>query len=110
MQLFITEVARRYPQENIVMVVDGAGWHKAAFTLPDNLRLHFLPPYSPELNPQEHLWDELREKNFHNQAFERMDALEDPLVQGLRALENDPQKIKSIAAWEWIVNPVSNAK
>jgi len=66
MQLFIAEIARRYPDENIVMVVDGAGWHQSkSFALPENLRLHFLPPYSPELNPQEHIWDELREKHFH---------------------------------------------
>src|SRR5699024_3844615 len=51
MQLFLTEIGQRYPQDNIVMVVDGAGWHKSAgFKLPDNLRLLFLPPYSPELN------------------------------------------------------------
>jgi len=76
MQLFIAEIGRRYPGENIVMVVDGAGWHQSKnFALPENLRLHFLPPYSPELNPQEHIWDELREKYFHNQAFDSLDAL-----------------------------------
>ena len=53
MQLFLTEVAQRYPQENIIMVLDGAGWHKnQAIVLPENLKLHFLPPYSPELNPE----------------------------------------------------------
>ncbi len=63
MQLFIDEVASRYPKENIVMVVNGAGWHKAgSLQLPGNLQLHFLPSYSSELNPQEHIWDELREK------------------------------------------------
>jgi transposase len=30
------------------------------------MRLIFLPPYSPELNPVEHLWDEIREKWFPN--------------------------------------------
>ena len=77
MQLFIDEIAARYPTENIVMILDGAGWHKTAFELPENLQLHFLPPYSPELNPQEHLWDELREKYFHNKVFDSLDALED---------------------------------
>ena len=70
MQLFIDEIAARYPTENLVMILDGAGWHKAAFELPENLKLHHLPPYSPELNPQEHLWDELREKYFHNTVLE----------------------------------------
>ena len=42
MQLFITEIASRYPQQNIVMVLDGAGWHKSTtFVMPENLQLHF---------------------------------------------------------------------
>lgn len=108
MQRFLDEVASRYPSENIIMVVDGAGWHKGkTLRLPDNLKLHFLPPYSPECNPQEHIWDELREKHFHNKAFESMDALEGDLLNALRALENNPEKIRSITGWEWIVNSVS---
>lgn len=110
MQLFITEIAQRYPDENIVMVIDGAGWHQSKGLKPaENLRLHFLPPYSPELNPQEHIWDELREKYFHNQAFESLDALEEQLLAGLRHLEQTPETVKSISAWEWILNSASNA-
>jgi len=41
----------------------------------------------PELNPEEHLWDELREKHFHNRVFDSIDALEDHLVDALRAME-----------------------
>lgn len=108
MQIFLDEVASRYPNNNIVMVLDGAGWHKCKnFLLPENLRLLFLPPYSPELNPQEHLWDELREKHFHNRVFDSLDALEDHLVAALRSLENNPDRIKSITAWNWIINAVS---
>lgn len=107
MQLFINEIAARYPAENIIMVLDGAGWHKTAFDLPENLRLHFLPPYSPELNPQEHLWDELREKHFHNNAFESFQALEDHWATGLRALELDPETVRSITAWDWIITSAS---
>jgi len=110
MQLFIDEVASRHPNDNVVMVLDGAGWHKSRdFKLPDHLRLLFLPPYSPELNPQEHLWDELREKHFHNRVFDSIDALEDQLVIGLRDLENAPDRVKSITGWEWIINAVSIA-
>jgi DDE superfamily endonuclease len=110
MQLFVNEIASRYPNENIVMIVDGAGWHRShALTLPDNLKLHLLPPYSPELNPQEHIWDELREKYFHNKAFESITALEDQLIIGLNYLEQHPELIQSIAGWPWIISSVSNA-
>jgi hypothetical protein len=109
MQLFLDEVATRYPDENIVMVLDGAGWHKnQAIELAENLRTVFLPPYSPELNPQEHIWDELREKFFHNRAFDSMDALEMQLENGLKSLESNPEKMRSITGWDWIINSVFN--
>ena len=61
MQIFLDEIACRHPDDNVVMVLNGAGWHKSQdFHLPGNLRLLFLPPYSPKLNPQEHLRDKLR--------------------------------------------------
>ena len=105
MHLFLEEMASRYPNERIVMVVDGAGWHTSGqFPLPSNLRLLPLPPYAPELNPVEHLWDELREKSFHNRVFDSLDALEDHLEHAVRDLENDPARVYSITAWSWIIN------
>ncbi|NLY41225.1 MAG: hypothetical protein GX055_06345 [Desulfovibrionales bacterium] len=52
MQIFLNEISDRYPDDRIVMVFDGAGWHKSnQLKLPQNMKLLFLPPYSPELNP-----------------------------------------------------------
>ena len=97
MQVFLDEVAQRHAEENIVMVRDGAGWHRSGgLRLPPNLRLLLLPPYSPELNPQEHVWDELREKFFHNRVFDSLDAVEDALVVALRTLEEQPGCLQSI--------------
>ena len=57
MSLFLALVAERHPEEFIVMVMDQAGWHIAGdLVVPDNMRILFLPPYSPELNPAEHIW------------------------------------------------------
>ena len=50
-------------------------------------------PYAPELNPIEHVWDELREKFFHNQVFKSLDALEDHLTTALKTLEDDPNTV-----------------
>lgn len=108
MHIFLTEVASRYPTENIVMVIDGAGWHKSQrLEPPVNLKLLFLPPYSPELNPQEHVWDELREKWFHNKTFDSLDLLEDHLVAALNELETQYETIQSIVAWDWVVSACS---
>jgi transposase len=81
MQLFLDEVGQRHPQEHIVMVLDGAALARPAACPrpPPNLRLLSLPPYAPELNSVEHVWDELREKRFHNRVFDSLDALEDHL-------------------------------
>ena len=110
MQLFLDEVATRHPGDNIVMVLDGAGWHTSnELRAPANMRLWFLPPYSPELNPVEHLWAELREKHFHNRVFDSLDAVEDHLVGALHEFEFDQPRIRSITAWKWIIDAVSNA-
>jgi transposase len=104
MQLFINEVSQRHPHERIVMVIDGAGWHRSdALKAPENIYLLKLPPYAPELNPIEHLWDELREKFFHNRVFKSLDALEDHLVLALKTLEETPHTVSSIVSWPWIV-------
>ena len=110
MQLFLDEAAHRHSQDNIVMALDGAGWHTAHDLIaPPNMRLLLPPPYSPELNPVEHLWDELREKHFHNRTFASLDALEQHLMEVVGAFERDTERAKSICAWPWIVNPVSSA-
>jgi transposase len=104
MQLFLNEVSARHPHERIVMVIDGAGWHRGgALIAPSNICLLTLPPYAPELNPIEHVWDELREKFFHNRIFQSLGALEDQLAAALKALELDCHTVASIVSWPWIV-------
>ncbi len=104
MQLFLNEVSARHPDENIVMVVDGASWHQSSgLKSPANIYLLKLPPYAPELNPVEHIWDELREKFFHNRVFKSLNALEEHLTVALKTLEEDPNTVGSIVSWPWIV-------
>jgi transposase len=61
----------------------------------------WLPPYSPELNPVEHLWDELREKWFHNRYFASLDGVENQL---LLALMENPKLVTSICLFSWMIN------
>ena len=108
MQVFLDEVAQRHRGEHIVMVLDGAGWHRSvALQVPANMHLLSLPPYAPELNPVEQLWDELREKYFHNRVFDSLDALEDHLVAALHATEEATAKVRSIVAWPWIIDALT---
>lgn len=99
----------RHPGEHIVIVLDGAGWHASGeLRPPANMRLLSLPPYAPELNPVKLIWDELREKRFHNRVFDSLDALEDHLEFALRDFELDAPTIKSIVAWTWIIDALLN--
>ena len=80
--LFLAEVAQRHAEEFVLMVIDQAGWHLAGEPLvPANMRLLFLPAYSPELNPAEHLWEALREDCFANHVFTDLDAVECALTK-----------------------------
>lgn len=107
MQLFLNEVSSRHCDERIVLVIDGAGWHRShALQTPTNIYLLTLPPYAPELNPIEHVWDELREKFFHNRVFKSLDALEDHLALALKTFEEDPDRLESIVSWPWIIAAV----
>jgi transposase len=79
-------VAERHPDE-LILMSDQAVWHKAkALEIPVNIKLLNLPPYNPELNPTEHLWEDIREKWFPNLAFKSITAVEDTLVDGLVSL------------------------
>jgi transposase len=105
MSIFLAEVARRHPEEFILMFLDGAGWHRANnLVIPENMKLEALPPYSPQLNPMEHIWDEVREKWFTNEVFESLDGVEDRLVEALAALENDQELVASTTGFDWIIN------
>jgi transposase len=105
MSLFLAEVAQRHPRDYILMVLDGAGWHRAHdLVVPNHMRLVFLPPYSPELNPAEHVWEEIREKWFPNLVFQSLEAVEDRLAEAALDLENHPDLVASIAGFEWVVN------
>ena len=103
MSVFLAQVGQDFPGDYCLMVLDGAGWHSAAaLRVPPNLRLLPLPPYSPELNPVEHLWEHLRENYFGNQVFPSLKAVEDRLCLGLRNLEQQPEIVKSTTCFEWV--------
>lgn len=110
MSEFLTQVSQAHPSDFIVMVLDGASSHKAKeLLLPENIRLLPLPPYAPELNPQEHVWDELREKEFPNRVFDQLDAVIRQLEHGLPRLAADTEGLRSLTAWPWIVSLTLNA-
>jgi transposase-like protein len=103
MAVFLEELSKRYPQYYILLVMDGAPCHRSGdLKVPANIQIQEQPPYSPELNPVEHLWDEMREKWFHNETFDFMEKVEERMVMSLTVLENDQRRMQSLAGFPWI--------
>ncbi len=97
MNLFLSHVSSIYANYFVVMQVDQAGWHVTnELTIPENIRLIPQPAYSPELNPVEHVWEELREKHLSNRAFASLDDVIDKVCEGLNQLEADPEHLRSL--------------
>ena len=104
MNVFLQQVSARHGSEFVVMVLDGAPSHRSAqLEIPENMMLLRLPPYSPELNPVELLWDELREKEFANKVFDSLDSAIAQLALGMWRLESSPAALQSLTGWKWIL-------
>ena len=82
MNLFVTERSYKYRDKFILLISDCAPSHsESALKIPPNVMLASLPAYSPQLNPVENIWQEIREKSFRNLTFDSMDQLEMHLAQ-----------------------------
>lgn len=93
--------AERKPDEHIVLIMDGAGWHKSkALRLPDGITALLLPPYSPELNPTENLWHYMRSHYLSNRAYQNYDELLNAGTEAYRKLT--PELIKSVCACPYL--------
>ena len=71
--------------------------------LPSNIHRIFLPPYSPELNPAEHVWDHMRENEFANRVYATLVAVADGMNTGLCRLSDNPEIARSLCGFDWIV-------
>ena len=103
MSLFLLELLAVWPDRQLLLILDGAGWHKArALPVPERLRLLHLPPYCPECNPTEHIWDDVREKGFANRYFATLDAVEVGLKTQLMLLVADTACLRSLTLFPWV--------
>lgn len=87
--------------KQILLVIDGAGWHRAKqVVVPEGIHLEFLPPYSPELQPAERLW-QLSDEPLVNRKFENLDALEETLASRCLTLSAMPDIIRGHTLFHW---------
>ena len=90
-----TLIALTQLNDIILLVCDGAAWHKSkALRCPENIQLLSIPPYTPEMNPVEQVWKQIRSMGFRNEAFNSLDDVMNRLCETICMVTND--MIKSI--------------
>ena len=102
MNLFLQKLSEAYPDDRILLVCDGAAWHKAkALIIPENIRLLFIPPATPEMNPIEQVWKEIRKRGFRNEVFQTLEHVIDRLCNTI--CSSSHSVVQSITGRDWII-------
>ena len=103
MQVHLQEISRTVTSgAHAIVVMDKAGWHTTpALQVPANLSLLHLPPRSPELNPQENVWQFLRQTYLSNRVFDDYEAIVEACCRAWNALLAEAGRIASIATRTW---------
>lgn len=105
MNRHLAEIAKAVPSNvHAVVIIDGAGWHQEGgnLILPPNISLLRLPPYSPELNAQENIWQYLRHNFLAGLVFDTYDEIVDACCNAWNALIAETGRIQSIASRDWL--------
>ena len=90
------------PGRHVALLLDQAGWHLSTkLAVPDNITIVPLPAKCPELNPQENVWQFMRDNWLSNRVFDNADALVDHCCFAWSRLEDQPWLIMSIGMREW---------
>ena len=100
MNIFLQQVSHDFKNYQIIMQVDRAGWYLSKqLIVPDNIYLIQQPSHSPELNPVEHLWEEIREKFLYNKAFDHLDQVIEVVCKAIKTLNGNPKYITSMTSF-----------
>jgi transposase len=102
MNLYLAELAAAFPNQEIMLIWDQAGWHKSSsLKVPENIVLKSLPPYSPELNPVEKLWQWLKKHVSRNRLFAYLDDLMNTLEEMLITLS--PTRFRELCQCSYLL-------
>lgn len=103
MQLHLNEISKNVTRGyHAVVVMDGAGWHIAKdLEIPKNISIIKLPPYSPELNPMEQVFQQLRKLKLSNACYESYEEIDQACVDAWNDFISEKGAIKRLALREW---------
>jgi len=102
---YLKELSERFKNEKIVLIMDNASFHKSKkLNIPKNIKIEYIPPYSPELNPQERRFEDIK-KFLKNKVFKTIEDLERKVEKILLSYTNN--QIKSLVSYNYIVKALN---
>jgi len=105
MNLFLSELSNVFPDDMILMGLDQASWHTTKnLIIPDNIQLFFLLPCTPEMNPVEQVWKDIRKRGFKNELFTTLEKVVDELCDVIRSFSS--HDLFKITGRDWILDIV----
>lgn len=103
MNIFLKKLSQKYSHDYIILVCDGAAWHRSkGLETPSNIKLVPIPPYTPEMNPIEQIWKTIRQIGFRNECFKTLNDVVSRLCSVICNLS--PHTIKKITGRDWILS------
>tara|TARA_B100001964_G_C14140131_1_gene557032 strand:- start:88 stop:411 length:324 start_codon:yes stop_codon:yes gene_type:complete len=103
MQLHLNEISKQITKGyHAVIVMDKAGWHLANdLKIPKNITIIKLPPYSPELNPMEQVFQQLRKLKLSNTCYKNYEEIDQSCVDAWNKFVLKKRNIKNLALRDW---------
>jgi hypothetical protein len=109
MNIFLNVLSENFLNCRMITAMDNASWHSEKTVL-DNAVLVFQPPYSPEVNPAEHVWEHIRENGgFKNKTFRTLLDVEQSMCAAATKLLDDKEKVKSLTGFPWVLNAIEDS-
>ena len=105
MRIHLENISKRTPAgRHALVIMDGAGWHTDhLIDALDNISLMKLPPYSPELNPIEQVWQWLRQHSLANRCFDGYDDIVEQCSNAWNSFIEDSERVKKLCKRDWII-------
>ena len=102
---YLKNLSKKFKDEHIVLIMDNASFHKSKqLNIPKNIKIEYIPPYSPELNPQERRFEDIK-KFLKNKIFKTIQDLEKKVEEILFSYTNE--QIKSLVSYHYITKVTS---
>jgi putative transposase len=105
--VFLRELSNCFSDDIILLCLDRASWHRSKdLIIPANIKLFFIPPRTPEMNPIEIIWREIRKIGFKNKCFNSLSEVVDTFLDVINN-RLPCSAIKNITLWDWIADIIT---